>query len=118
MTNTLNTPVEVIEQEYPLQILEYSIRKGSGGNGRFKGGEGICRRYRFLEPATVTLLTERRTLSPYGLYGGSPGSRGLNLFFSARSGKEEELSGKTHVQAETGDILTIMTPGGGGIGGP
>ncbi len=118
MTNTLNTPVEVIEQEYPLQILEYSIRKGSGGNGRFKGGEGICRRYRFLEPATVTLLTERRTLSPYGLYGGDPGSRGLNLFFSARAGKEKELPGKTHVQAEAGDILTIMTPGGGGIGRP
>ena len=118
MTNTRNTPVEVIEQEYPLRILEYSIRKGSGGNGRYRGGDGLCRSYCFLAPATVTLLTERRTLSPYGLHGGSPGSRGRNLFFSVRSGTEIELAGKTHVEAEEGDILTILTPGGGGTGTP
>ncbi len=116
MTNTLNTPVEVIEQEYPLQIMEYSIRKGSGGSGKFRGGDGICRKYRFLAPATVTLLTERRKLAPYGLRGGSYGSIGRNLLYRADTDTEEELPGKTHVEVQRGDILTIMTPGGGGLG--
>ena len=116
MTNTLNTPVEVIEQEYPLQIMEYSIRKASGGEGKFRGGDGMCRKYRFLAPATVTLLTERRSIAPYGLHGGAPGSRGRNIFYCHETGMEEELPGKAHIEAQQGDILTIMTPGGGGMG--
>ncbi len=116
MTNTLNTPTEVIEQEYPLQILEYSIRKNSGGQGQYRGGDGICRKYRFLAPATVTLLTERRALPPYGLHGGGPGCRGKNLLLSAETGVETGLPGKVHVKAGPGDILTILTPGGGGMG--
>ncbi len=115
MTNTLNTPVEVIEQEYPMRILEYSIRKGSGGQGRYRGGDGLCRRYRFLSPATVTLLTERRHVPPSGLHGGEHGSTGRNIFFSAASGEERELPGKAHVEAGPGDELLVMTPGGGGI---
>ncbi len=119
MTNTLNTPIEVIEQEYPMMITEYSIRRGSGGTGKFRGGDGMCRKYKFLAPATITLLTERRKLAPYGLNGGKPGELGKNTFFEAKTGTgQREVPGKTHLQAQAGDILTILTPGGGGWGEP
>ncbi len=116
MTNTLNTPIEALEQEYPLVVEEYSIRRGSGGTGRFPGGDGIIRRYRFLREATVTLLTERRRLSPYGLDGGGPGKAGRNILYRQGETHPEELPGKAHVDMNPGDVLEIRTPGGGGWG--
>jgi len=110
MTNTLNTPVEVLELNYPLRITRYSIRQDSGGNGEFRGGDGVVRQYRFLEDAEVSLLTERRTHPPWGLKGGGPGLCGRNELDG------RELPGKVRFNAVAGQTLTIMTPGGGGYG--
>ena len=114
MTNTRNTPIEVIEATYPVRILAYEIRDNSGGVGKFRGGDGLRRIYEFLAPAVVTLNTERRTESPYGLQGGSNGHVGINRLI--RQGREIILEGRASVQAEIGDILIIETPGGGGWG--
>jgi len=111
MTNTLNTPVEVLELNYPLRIEQYSIRRGSGGAGKFRGGDGVVRQYRFLEDAEVSLLTERRKFPPWGLKGGEPGLCGRNELDG------RELPGKVRFNAVAGQTLTIMTPGGGGYGG-
>ena len=110
MTNTLNTPVEVLELNYPLRIEQYSIRRGSGGAGNFRGGDGVVRQYRFLEDAEVSLLTERRKIPPWGLKGGEPGWCGRNELDG------RELPGKLRFNAVAGQILTILTPGGGGYG--
>ncbi len=115
MTNTLNTPVEAIEYSYPLRILRYELREGTGGMGRFRGGDGIRRDYEFLSPAVVTLLSESRVRRPYGLAGGEPGSPGIT-FLTSR-GEERELPGRAMVEVEAGDVLSVRTPGGGGYGG-
>jgi N-methylhydantoinase B len=112
MTNTLNTPVEVLELNYPLRIEQYAIRRGSGGAGAFRGGDGVVRQYRFLEDAEISLLTERRKFPPWGLKGGEPGLCGRNVLDG------RELPGKIQFNAVTGQTLTIMTPGGGGYGDP
>lgn len=114
MTNTLNTPIEALEYTYPLRILCYEIRQDSGGSGKFHGGDGLRRDIQALASAQATLLTERRVLSPYGLAGGFPGSRGRNLLI--HNGQEEILPGKCTVDLQPGDILSICTPGGGGYG--
>lgn len=116
MSNTLNTPIEALEHSYPLRVVSYTLRHGSGGNGRFRGGDGLVRSIQFLVPATATITSERRVLPPYGLRGGEPGQTGANSL--RRQGEEEErmLPGKTVVALRTGDILTIATPGGGGWG--
>ena len=114
MTNTMNTPVEALEHSYPLQVEKYAIRKGSGGNGLYKGGDGIIRSYRFLTAGHFSLLTERRTLSPFGLNGGEAGKKGENWL--TRNNKKQKLPGKINMEAEPGDKLTIKTPGGGGWG--
>ncbi len=114
MTNTLNTPIEATEREFPVRIESYSIRKESGGKGKFKGGDGIVREYRFIEPATVSVITERRKYRPWGAHGGKDGKSGKN--FLIRNGEKTELSGKQSFEAEEGDILRIETPGGGGWG--
>jgi N-methylhydantoinase B len=111
MTNTLNTPLEVIEMNYPLRITQYSVRYGSGGQGRHIGGDGIVREFEFLQAATVTLLTERRLTQPWGLNGGAPGASGENSLNGAK------LPGKKSLHVKAGDKLTIKTPGGGGWGG-
>ena len=119
MTNTLNTPVEALEQIYPFIIERYGLRRGSGGAGKNRGGDGIIRSYRFLKDVSVSLLTERRRLSPYGLSGGSPGKTGENLLISqGRDALEAQklLPGKCQFQAAAGDVLEIRTPGGGGFG--
>ncbi len=116
MTNTLNTPVEALEYAYPLQVERYEIRRGSGGNGKSKGGDGIRRDIRVLRDSQVTLLTERRNTRPYGLEGGQPGKPGEN--FILRSGEKIRIPGKGSFQLEAGDILSISTPGGGGYGKP
>ncbi len=114
MTNTLNTPVEALEYAYPFLVERYQIRWGSGGAGRFRGGHGLQRDVRLLVPAQVTLLTERRRLSPYGLAGGQPGQTGQNRLI--RDGKEQLLPGKVTLEAQAGDIISVLTPGGGGYG--
>ncbi len=109
MTNTLNTPVEVLEAAYPLRIRRYALRTGSGGNGRRKGGDGLVREYEFLAPARVTLLTERRRHSPWGLLGGSDGLPGENRH------NGNIIAAKAALEVESGDRLAIFTPGGGGF---
>lgn len=110
MTNTLNTPLESLELHYPLRIRRYALRCGSGGEGRFSGGDGVIRDYEFLAPATVTLLTERRRRGPWGLEGGADGARGVNRL------NDLELEAKAAFQVAAGDRLSIATPGGGGWG--
>jgi N-methylhydantoinase B len=114
MTNTLNTPVEALEYAYPLRVLRYEIRRGSGGEGRFRGGDGIRRDIQTLVEAQATLITERRRFPPYGLRGGSPGKCGKNVLI--RGNEESELPGKGSVFLQPGDILSLRTPGGGGYG--
>ncbi len=114
MTNTLNTPVEALEHDYPLRIERYSIRANSGGKGKYRGGDGLIREYTFLEPATVTILSERRRHSPYGLFGGESGKRGENILI--RNGESISLPGKINLRVNKGDKIIIKTPGGGGWG--
>lgn len=114
MTNTLNTPVEALEYAYPLRILRYEVRQGSGGKGKYRGGDGICRDIQVLVDSQVTLLSERRRYPPYGLQGGEAGHRGENVLI--REGEEIVLSGKGTFEFKSGDILGIRTPGGGGYG--
>jgi N-methylhydantoinase B len=114
MTNTLNTPVEALEYAYPLRLQRYGVRDGSGGAGRFRGGDGICRELQVLVPCTLTLLTDRRRLPPYGLAGGSPGQPGHNSLL--RDGEVIPLPGKGTFELQPGDVVSISTPGGGGFG--
>ena len=114
MTNTMNTPIEALEHAFPLRITRYSVRRGSGGGGRFQGGDGIVREVEFLAPATVTMISERRKIPPYGLGGGSPGLPGENRLL--RNGTEHPLPGKFTVSVEEGERLLVSTPGGGGFG--
>ena len=116
MTNTLNTPIEALEQTYPFRVESYSLRKHSAGEGLFKGGQGMVRRYLFLQEAIVTLLTERRRKAPYGLFGGQSAAKGQNLFISRENGDEIRLPGKGTFRVKAGDKLEIRTPGGGGWG--
>ena len=115
MTNTRNTPVEAIEHVLPVRIRRYSLRTGSGGQGKFRGGDGIVREFEFLAPAQVNILSERRMFPPYGLAGGLPGKKGKNLL--VRGGKETRLGGKASLRVNKGDRLVVETPGGGGYGG-
>ena len=110
MTNTRITDPEIIEQRFPVRIREFSVRAGSGGLGLHAGGDGACREYEFLEPMTVSLLTERRSTAPFGLGGGSPGAPARNLL------NGRELPGHALFDVAIGDRLRIETPGGGGYG--
>jgi N-methylhydantoinase B len=112
MTNTLNTPIEVLEQRFPLRVRRYQLRRGSGGRGLRPGGDGLVREFEFLAPVRATLLTERRRHSPWGSAGGEPGAPGRNLL------NGRELPGKLTLDLAAGDVLTIETPGGGGWGAP
>ncbi len=112
MTNTLNTPIEVLESRFPLRINRYQLRRGSGGNGQHRGGNGLIREYQFLAPTTVTLLTERRTHQPWGMAGGLPGRSGHNRL------DDEPLPGKICKAVTAGQQLIIETAGGGGFGTP
>jgi N-methylhydantoinase B len=110
MSNTRNTPIESLERAYPLRIDEYAVRRGSGGIGRQRGGDGVVRRYRVLERCTLTLLTERRRRAPAGAAGGDAGRVGANLL------NGRPLPSKCRVELQPGDVLTVETPGGGGYG--
>jgi 5-oxoprolinase (ATP-hydrolysing) len=110
MTNTRITDPEIIEQRFPVRIREFSVRRGSGGPGRFPGGDGVCREYEFLEPLTVSLLGERRLTRPFGLAGGSSGAPGRNWY------NAQQVAGHASFDVRVGDRLRIETPGGGGYG--
>jgi 5-oxoprolinase (ATP-hydrolysing) len=117
MTNTRMTDPEVLELRFPVQVEAFVIRRGSGGRGRFCGGDGVVRRLRFLEAMTATILSSNRVTEPYGLEGGGPGRRGRNSLLR-RNGSLRELQGNDEVTVEPGDVLIIETPGGGGFGRP
>ena len=110
MTNTRNTPVEVLESRFPVRVLRYGLRFGSGGDGERSGGDGLVREYEFLAPAHYTLLTERRSHAPWGIAGGGDASPGVNLL----NGKP--LPAKCEGSVRAGDRLRVETPGGGGWG--
>ncbi len=112
MTNTLNTPIELLEAAYPLRIRRYALRHGSGGEGLRRGGDGLLREYEFLAPAQLTLLTERRRRGPWGIQGGQAGAPGENRLNGSR------VPAKTELAVRAGDRLLIETPGGGGWGAP
>ncbi|MEQ9617641.1 MAG: hydantoinase B/oxoprolinase family protein [Deltaproteobacteria bacterium] len=116
MTNTLNTPIEALERELPVMIDSYGVRKRSGGKGRYKGGDGIIRKYKFLTDATVSLITERRKSAPYGINGGGEGKKGKNTL--VRRGVKGKIAPKETFEVKKGDVLEIETPGGGGWGKP
>jgi N-methylhydantoinase B len=117
MTNTRNTPIEAFELAYPLRVVEYRLREGSGGGGAHRGGEGLRRVLEVLtDDATASLLTERRRHRPWGLAGGEAGAAGRNLL--VRDGATTELPGKVTVRLRRGDRLVVETPGGGGHGAP
>ncbi|HEX5367111.1 MAG TPA: hydantoinase B/oxoprolinase family protein [Acidimicrobiales bacterium] len=119
MTNTRNTPIEALERAFPLRVLRYLLRRGSGGAGWSAGGEGIERDLQVLTDATVSLITERRVSQPWGLAGGKPGAVGENwLLPGGDEARAERLPDKCTIQLKAGDVLRILTPGGGGWGEP
>ncbi len=113
MSNTRNTPIEALEMQFPFRIREYALIKGSGGKGQHVGGDGMVREYELLEPATVTMLSERRRHAPWGLHGGEPGRMGRNSLIKG-NGEIVQLPGQFTQRLEAGDRLRIETPGGGG----
>ncbi len=118
MTNTRLTDPEIIERRYPVRVREFSIRRGSGGAGHHRGGEGVVRRLEFLRPLQVSILSERRgPYPPYGLNGGRPGALGRNTLMRA-DGTKIDLGAKAQFTVLPGDVLIIETPGGGGYGEP
>ncbi len=117
MTNTRMTDPEVVEWRFPVRVESFSLRPGSGGRGKFNGGDGVVRQMRFLEPMTATLLTSHRETEPYGLNGGEAGARGENSLV-CWDGTIRLLKGNDEVQVEAGDMIVIKTPGGGGFGSP
>ena len=116
MTNTKNTPVESLERHYPFTVERYALRSGSGGSGKWDGGDGIERMLRFSEPATVSLMGERRLVGPWGLAGGSAGAVGEDWLLRAGDSEPEKLPGKITFEVAEGDRLIVKTPGGGGYG--
>jgi N-methylhydantoinase B len=126
MSNTLNTPIEALERELPLRVIRYALRRGSGGIGAHRGGDGVVREIQALEPMTFSLLSERRRHPPPGADGGEQGATGRNLRITggehagakdtAAEGRETELPGKATGTLAAGERLRIETPGGGGHG--
>ncbi|ODV59527.1 5-oxoprolinase [Ascoidea rubescens DSM 1968] len=124
MTNTRITDAEIFERRYPIILREFSLRKGSGGQGRRKGGDGVIRDIEFRIPVTCSILSERRVMAPYALEKGEPGARGINLWIKTIkdkagktiSKKEINIGGKNTINADVGDHIIILTPGGGGFG--
>ncbi len=115
MTNTRITDPEILERRYPVLLRRFSLRSGSGGEGRYRGGDGLVREIEFLAPLDVAILSERRVFAPYGMAGGGPGARGRNTFIRA-DGRIINLGGKNEISAAPGDVIRIETPGGGGWG--
>jgi N-methylhydantoinase B/oxoprolinase/acetone carboxylase alpha subunit/GrpB-like predicted nucleotidyltransferase (UPF0157 family) len=119
MTNTRNTPIEALERAFPMKVLRYRLRRGSGGVGLAPGGEGIERDLQMLEDVIVSLITERRVSRPWGLWGGEPGAVGENwLLPNGDEAQAERLPDKCTITMRSGDVLRMLTPGGGGWGRP
>jgi N-methylhydantoinase B len=118
MTNSLNTPIEALEYAYPFRVRRYGYREGSGGEGQFRGGDGLVREIELLADAQVTLLAERRRFRPWGLEGGEDGAAGRATWFEQGGAGGRELPGKCSQHARAGDAIRIETPGGGGWGKP
>lgn len=119
MTNTANTPIEALERAYPIRVRRYRLRRGSGGAGLAPGGEGVERDLEVLETCTASLITERRVSRPWGLWGGEPGATGENwLLPGGDESRAERLPDKCTIQMRAGDVLRMLTPGGGGWGTP
>ncbi len=117
MTNTRITDPELLELRYPVRLLEFALRRGSGGDGRRRGGDGLVRRFEFLAPLALSILSQRRSTRPFGLAGGAPGAAGRN-WIRRRDGRVEPLPGLASIAVAPGDQLSIETPGGGGYGPP
>jgi N-methylhydantoinase B len=115
MTNTLNTPTEVLEHTYPVRVRRYALRNGSGGSGKSSGGDGIVREIEMLTDVQVGILSDRRALPPYGLSGGDAGAVGKNEIVVV-AGRTRALASKCTFYAPAGAIVRIETPGGGGWG--
>jgi N-methylhydantoinase B/oxoprolinase/acetone carboxylase alpha subunit len=119
MTNTRDTPVEAFERAYPMRVRRYALRTNSGGAGIAAGGDGIVRELEMLEDATLSLITERRTSRPWGMAGGEPGAVGENwLLPGGDEARARRLADKCTVRLQVGDVVRIITPGGGGFGVP
>lgn len=117
MTNTRNTPIEALEREFPVRVLESTVRRGSGGRGeRARGGDGIRRRLRFLAPARVSWIADRQDRGPWGLAGGSDGATGRASVRRAGAARWRRIAGKAALDVDRGDELSLETPGGGGFG--
>jgi 5-oxoprolinase (ATP-hydrolysing) len=117
MTNSRLTDPEVLELKFPIVVESFSIRKKSGGKGRWRGGNGIIRKIRFKEPMTAAIISNRRKIPPYGMAGGEPGKTGKNWLIQA-DGKKKKLQAVQIIDINPDDILVIETPGGGGYGEP
>jgi 5-oxoprolinase (ATP-hydrolysing) len=115
MTNSRLTDPEVLEFRFPVRLESYEIRKGSGGAGRWRGGDGGVRRVRFLEPMTASILSNGRVHPAFGMAGGSPGAPGINRVVRA-DGRSEDLKHIGQAEMAVGDVFEIHTPGGGGYG--
>jgi 5-oxoprolinase (ATP-hydrolysing) len=115
MTNSRLTDPEVLEQRYPVRVRRFAIRLGSGGAGRWRGGDGAVREIEFLEPMQAAILSNRRRVPPFGLNGGEPGACGRNYVLRG-DGRVEELPATAAVELATGERFVIETPGGGGYG--
>ena len=115
MTNTRMTDPEVLETRFPVRLNEFSIRNGSGGQGRFNGGNGIVRKLQFLEPMTVTMLSSHRIITPHGAKGGDAGAIGENSVIRA-NGEHQTLRGNDEISVLSGDVVVLKSPGGGGFG--
>jgi 5-oxoprolinase (ATP-hydrolysing) len=115
MTNSRLTDPEVLEARFPVRVESFSIRRGSGGNGKWHGGDGAIRQLRFLEPVEVSILSNHRRISPFGLKGGGPGATGRNRVIRKNSATEE-VGATATLKLDAGDSLVIETPGGGGFG--
>ncbi len=122
LTNTRITDVEVLERRAPIVVREFSVRRGSGGAGRHRGGDGIVREIEFRAAMTLAVVSERRASDPFGMAGGGPGARGRNVLVRCgrrgAQGAVEDLGGKAQVDVREGDVLRVETPGGGGWGEP
>lgn len=117
MTNTRNTPIESFERAYPMRVRRLSIRRGSGGQGYAPGGDGLVKEVEVLVACTLSIITERRTSQPWGLWGGEPGASGEQwLLRGGDEAKAERLPTSCTVHLQAGDVLRILTPGGGGWG--
>ena len=114
LTNTLNTPIEALEIAYPLRVRRYEFRQESGGHGKFRGGAGVSKEFELIaDDSTVSVMGDRQTRGPYGLFGGKSGRPG-EYSITRRSGRPERLPSKCSVRVGRGDVLAISTPGGGG----